>query len=81
MGGSAAAPEVPAEAGGSAVAPQDLRGGSPSAQEQGTGSKRPRPDEVEQRSGGSPPKCICRPMALWGVISSSVFAYFGQISS
>ncbi|XP_066347672.1 uncharacterized protein [Miscanthus floridulus] len=63
-GGSATAPEVPAEAGGSTVAPQDPSGASPSAQEQGAGSKRPRPDEAEQRSGASPPKRICRPTAM-----------------
>ena len=62
--GSAAAPEVLAEVGGSAVVPQEPRGASPSTQEQGAGLKRPRSDKAEQRSGGLPPKCICRLMAL-----------------
>ena len=59
-GSSAAVLEMPAEVGYSAAAPQESRGVSPSAQEQGAGSKRPRSDEAEQRSGGSPPKHICR---------------------
>ena len=62
--GSAAAPEVLAEAGGSTVAPQGPTGASPSALEQGVGSKQPRPDEVEQRSGVSPSKHICHPTML-----------------
>ena len=62
-GGSAAAPEVPMEGGGSAAVPQDAREASPSAQEQGVGSKRPCPDEVEQGPGGSSPKRILRPTA------------------
>ena len=63
-GGSAAAPEVPAEVGGSTVVPQELRGVSPSAQEQGVGLKQPCLDEVEQRLGGSPPKRIYHPTVL-----------------
>ena len=63
-GGSAAPPDLSAEAGGTTTAPQESRGVSPSTQEQGAGSKRPRPDEVDQRLRGSPPKHICRPMAL-----------------
>ena len=63
-GGSAAPPDLSAEAGGTTTAPQESRGVSPSAQEQGAGLKRPCPDEVEQRSGGSHPKRICRPTAL-----------------
>ena len=63
-GGSVAVLEMLAEAGGSAVVPQESRGVSPSAQEQGAGLKRPCPDEVEQRSGGSPPKRIWHPTAL-----------------
>ena len=35
LGGPTARPEVPAEMGGSAIMPQDLRGASPSALEQG----------------------------------------------
>jgi len=62
-GGSAAMPEMSAEAGGSTIMPQESRGASPSAQEQGAGSKRPRSDEAEQRSGGLPPKRIYHPMA------------------
>ena len=62
--GSAIAPKMSMGVGGFAVVPQESRGVSPSTQEQGAGSKRPRPDEVDQRSGGSPPKRICRPMAL-----------------
>ena len=64
VGGSASTPEVLAEVGGPAIVPQDPRGASPSAQEQGAGSKRPRLGEAEHRSGGSPPKRICRPTAL-----------------
>ena len=62
-GGSAAVPKMSVEAGSSAVAPQESREASPSAQEQGASLKWPRPYEVEQRLGGSPPKRICRPMA------------------
>ena len=72
-GGSAAVPELLAVAGSSVVVPQDPRGASPSAQEQGAGSKRPRFDEAERESGGSPPKHIYRPTALRWVITSSVF--------
>ena len=76
-GGSAVALDVPAEAGGPTVVPQEPRGAgrstnvpqelpgaSPSAQEQGAGSKRPRSDEAERGSGRSPPKRICCPTAL-----------------
>ena len=63
-GSSAAAPEMSVEAGGSTIVPQESRGVSPSAQEQGASSKRPRPDEAEQRSGGSPTKRICHPTML-----------------
>ena len=73
MGSSTITPEVPAEVGGSALVPQEPRGArhcanvpqeplgvSPSAYEQGVGSKWPRSDEVEQGSGGSSPKHIYR---------------------
>ena len=63
-GSSTATPKVPAEAGGSTVLAQDPRGASPSAREQGAGSKWPHPNKVEQRSMGLPPKHICRPTAL-----------------
>ena len=59
VGSAVAAPEMSAKAGGSTVAPQESRGASPSAQEQGVGSKQPHPDEAEQRSGGSPSKHMC----------------------
>ena len=77
MGSSDVAPKVPAEVGGSTIVPQEPRGAgrstdvrqemsevSPTAQEQGAGSKRPHSDEAEQGSGGSSPKRICRPTAL-----------------
>jgi len=57
-GGSTIRPEVPAEVGISTIVPQEPRGASPSAQEQGAISKWPHSDEVEQRSMGSPPKDI-----------------------
>ena len=53
-GGSAIAPKMSTEAGGSVVVPQESMGASPSAQEQRVGSKWPRPDEAEQRSGVCP---------------------------
>ena len=56
--GPDAASEAPAEGGGSTIMPQDAREASPSAQEQGAGSKRPCPNEVEQGPGGSSSKCI-----------------------
>ena len=55
-GGPAAAPEVPTERGGSAAAPSKIREARPFAREQGVGSKRSRPDELEQESRGSSPK-------------------------
>ena len=73
MGGSVAALEVPVEVGSSAVVPQDPRGASPSAQEQGAGLKWPCSDEVEQRSEGSPPQTHLPPD---GVEVSCQFLYF-----
>ena len=55
-GGSTAVPEVLTERGGSTAVPLETRETSPSAQEQGAGSKQSRPDELEQESGGSSPK-------------------------
>ena len=54
--GSSTKPEVPVERGGFATAPSEKREMSPSAQEQGAGLNWPRPDELEQESGGSSPK-------------------------
>ena len=62
-GGSAAAPEVLMEGGGSVAAPSETRETSPLAREQGAGSKRSCPDELEQGSGGSSPKRSHRPKA------------------
>ena len=61
--GSAAAPEVLMEGGSSVAAPLETREMSPPAREQGAGSKRSHPDELEQGSSGSSPKCSCRPKA------------------
>ena len=55
-GESAAMPEAPTEGGGSAAVPSKAREMSPSAREQGAGSKRSCPDELEQEFGGSSPK-------------------------
>ena len=55
-GGSTAAPEVSTERGGSATAPSKARETSPSAWEQGAGSKRSHPDKLEQETRGSSPK-------------------------
>ena len=57
VSGFATQPEV---RGGSATAPSET---SSPAQEQGAGSKRSRPDELGQGSGGSSPKRSCRPKA------------------
>ena len=81
MGGSAIGLEVPAEVGGTTIAPLEPSGASPSTQEWEEGSKRPCSDEVERGSGDSPPKRICRPTALRWVITSSIFSCFSQISS
>jgi len=56
VGGSAAALEVLIEGGDPIVAPLEAREASPSAQEQGAGSKWSRTDEAEQRPRGSSPK-------------------------
>ena len=64
VGGPTATPEVPTERGGSAAAPSEIREARPSAQEQGAGSKRSCPDELEQESGGLSPKCSYRPTTL-----------------
>ena len=63
VGGSATALEVLTERGGSATTPSEAREMSPSAREQGASSKRSRPDELEQESGGSSPKCSYNPTA------------------
>ena len=76
VGGSTTVPKMSTEAGGSIVVPQELRGASPSAQEQGVGSKQLHPDEAEQRSGGLLSKRICRPTALRRVVSFSIFSVF-----
>ena len=46
-GSYAAVPEMSVEMGSSTITPQESRGASPSAQEQGAGLKWPRPNEVE----------------------------------
>ena len=63
-GGSAATPEVSTERGGSTAMPSETREASPSAQEQGAGSKRSCPDELGQETRGSSPKHPYRPTAL-----------------
>ena len=62
-GGYATMLEARTVRGGSATAPLEARGTSPSTQEQGAGSKWSRPDELEQESGGSSPKCSYNPTA------------------
>jgi len=57
VGGSAAMPEVSVERDGSIAVPSKITEVIPSTWEQGAGSKRPRPDEVEQGARGSSPKC------------------------
>lgn len=61
-GGSTTAPVVLTERGGSAAAPSEVREMSPSTRKQGVGSKRSRPDKLEQESGGSSPKYSYRPI-------------------
>ena len=63
-GGPAVVPEVPTEMGGSGAVPLEIREMSPPAREQGAGSKRSCPDELEQGSRGSSPKCSHSPKAL-----------------
>ena len=53
---STTASEVLIERGGSTTIPSEARVMGPSTWEQGTGSKRSSPDELEQESGGSSPK-------------------------
>ena len=62
-GGSTAAPTVPRERGGFAAMPPDMKETSPSAREQGMGSKRSCTNEVEQGTRGSSPKRLHRPTA------------------
>ena len=56
-------PVVMVERSGSGAVPPAVRETSPPASEQGAGSKRPRPDELGQGSGGSSPKRSRRPKA------------------
>ena len=72
-GGSAALSETWIERGGSVAAPSETREMSPPAREQGAGSKRSRPDELEQGSGGSSPKCSHHPKAPEWVTDSPIF--------
>ena len=62
-GGFVATLEVPTERGGSTAVPLETRETSPSAQEQGAGSKQSRPDELEQESRGSSLKHSYHPTA------------------
>ena len=60
-GGSAATPKAPIERGSFTVAPLEAWEMSPSAREQGVGSKRSHLVEWEQESRGSSPKRSYRP--------------------
>ena len=64
VGGSVVMPEVSIERDGSVAVPSMIREMSPPAREQGAGSKRSRPDELEQGSGGLSPKRSYCPTAL-----------------
>ena len=61
--GSGATPHETMEGSGSGVAPHEVREMSPTASEQGAGSKRSRPDESGQGSRDPSPKCFRRPRA------------------
>ena len=62
--GSGATPHETMEGSGSGAAPHDeVREMSPTASEQGVGSKRSRLDESGQGSGDPSPKCVRRPRA------------------
>jgi len=60
-GGIGATPHEMMEGSGSGAAPHEVREMSPTASEQGAGSKRSRPDESGQGSGDPSPKCFRRP--------------------
>ena len=62
-GGAGAVPHQMMEGNGSGATPQEVMEMSPPASEQGVGSKRSRPHELEQGPGGSSPKRTRRPKA------------------
>ena len=75
-GGSVTVPHEPMEGSGPIAAPSETRETSLPTSEQGSGSKRSHPHELEQGSGGLSPKHTRRPKAPEYVTDSPRFSPF-----